>query len=43
MTGNASKYALIGGKEVTLLESIPHDYWRSRKPMIAASESRLPR
>lgn len=24
MTGNASKYALIGGNEVTLLEAIPH-------------------
>jgi hypothetical protein len=24
MTGNVSKYALIGGKEVTLLESISH-------------------
>lgn len=24
MTGNVSKYALIGGKEVMLLESIPH-------------------
>jgi len=26
MTGNASKYALIGGEEVTLLESIPHAF-----------------
>lgn len=26
MIGNASKYALIGGEEVTLLESIPHAF-----------------
>ena len=26
MIGNASKYALIGGKEVTLLETIPHAF-----------------
>ena len=26
MTGNVSKYALIGGKEVTLLESISHAF-----------------
>ena len=26
MTGNASKYALIGGKEATLREAIPHAF-----------------